>query len=167
MNINDANMFDSRNLNLRLFTNALKLDKQVKDSYKPLLFNLSFHTWAPAEGGGARVGTLPRPQYKSITFPWGEAFLSLNDFSLCGRPSSPCGGHCHFLLLMSFFFVWGIFSPYRRATISVLFLFSEILPGHLEDTMGTELCKELQKTKEHPRICISCWKNSRIRIEAS
>ena len=33
MNIYDANMFDSRNLNLRLFTNALKLDKQVKDSY--------------------------------------------------------------------------------------------------------------------------------------
>ena len=34
MNIYDANMFDSRNLNLRLFTNALKLDKQVMDSYK-------------------------------------------------------------------------------------------------------------------------------------
>ena len=33
MNISDANMFDSRNLNLRLFINALKLDKQVKDSY--------------------------------------------------------------------------------------------------------------------------------------
>ena len=35
MNIYDANIFDSRNLNLRLFTNALKLDKQVKDSYTP------------------------------------------------------------------------------------------------------------------------------------
>ena len=49
----------------------------------------------------------------------------------------------------------------------MLFLFSEILPGHLEDTMGTKLCKELQKTKELPRICISCWKNFRIRIEPS
>ena len=33
MNIYDANMFDSRKLNLRLFTNALKLDKQVTGSY--------------------------------------------------------------------------------------------------------------------------------------
>ena len=33
MNIHIANMFDSRNLNLRLFTNAIKLDKQVDDSY--------------------------------------------------------------------------------------------------------------------------------------
>ena len=35
MNIYEANMFDSRKLNLRLFTNALKLDKQVARSYTP------------------------------------------------------------------------------------------------------------------------------------
>ena len=35
MNIYEANMFDSRNLNLRLFTNALKLDKQLTGSYTP------------------------------------------------------------------------------------------------------------------------------------
>ena len=33
MNIYEANMFDSRKLNLRLLTNALKLDKQLTDSY--------------------------------------------------------------------------------------------------------------------------------------
>ena len=35
MNIHVANMFDSRKLNLRLFTNAIKLDKQETDSYTP------------------------------------------------------------------------------------------------------------------------------------
>ena len=33
MNIYEANMFDSRKLNLRLLTNALKLDKQLTGSY--------------------------------------------------------------------------------------------------------------------------------------
>ena len=33
MNIYEANMFDSRKLNLHLFTNALKLDKQLTGSY--------------------------------------------------------------------------------------------------------------------------------------
>ena len=33
MNIYDANMFDSRNLNLRLFIDAMKLDKQLTGSY--------------------------------------------------------------------------------------------------------------------------------------
>ena len=35
MNIYEANMFDSRKLNLRLITNALKLDKQLTGSYTP------------------------------------------------------------------------------------------------------------------------------------
>ena len=33
MNIYEANMFDSRKLNLRLITNVLKLDKQLTGSY--------------------------------------------------------------------------------------------------------------------------------------
>ena len=33
MNIYEANMFDSRNLNLRLFIDAMKLDKQLTGSY--------------------------------------------------------------------------------------------------------------------------------------
>ena len=37
MNIYEANMFDSRKLNLRLITNALKLDKQLTGSYNPLI----------------------------------------------------------------------------------------------------------------------------------
>ena len=33
MNIYEANMFDSRKLNLRLFIDAMKLDKQLTGSY--------------------------------------------------------------------------------------------------------------------------------------
>ena len=40
MNIYEANMFDSRKLNLRLITNALKLDKQLTGSYKDRLCTL-------------------------------------------------------------------------------------------------------------------------------
>ena len=36
MNIYEANMFDSRNLNLRLFIDAMKLDKQLTGSYNDL-----------------------------------------------------------------------------------------------------------------------------------
>ena len=35
MNIYEANMIDSRNLNLRLFIDAMKLDKQLTGSYTP------------------------------------------------------------------------------------------------------------------------------------
>ena len=34
MNIYEANMFDSRKLNLRLLTDAMKLDKQLTGSYR-------------------------------------------------------------------------------------------------------------------------------------
>ena len=37
MNIYEANMFDSRKLNLRLITNVLKLDKQLTGSYNNIL----------------------------------------------------------------------------------------------------------------------------------
>ena len=35
MNMQMTNMFDSRKLNLRLFTHTIKLDKQVTGSYTP------------------------------------------------------------------------------------------------------------------------------------
>ena len=38
MNIYEANMFDSRKLNLRLITNALKLDKQLTSSYSIYIY---------------------------------------------------------------------------------------------------------------------------------
>ena len=42
MNIYEANMFDSRKLNLRLITNVLKLDKQLTGSYnQSLIYMLS------------------------------------------------------------------------------------------------------------------------------
>ena len=40
MNIYEANMFDSRKLNLRLITNVLKLDKQLTGSYMYESFNV-------------------------------------------------------------------------------------------------------------------------------
>ena len=38
MNIYEANMFDSRNLNLCLFIDAMKLDKQLTGSYTYISF---------------------------------------------------------------------------------------------------------------------------------
>ena len=52
MNIYDPNMFDLRNLNLRLFTNALKLDKQVKDSYNMIFY---LHYFGYVGGMGCKV----------------------------------------------------------------------------------------------------------------